>query len=494
MPLTLPFRVVFVVFAVAPSCCACLLALLKSVLRAECPVPGSSSHHPVVTVCVVAAALCLVASAAHLVNSRTWTQAAALCSKWQPVYFVIVSVQRLVLTAIVAYAVVTGSERAGSCSLESEYKNAVHAVSLMWSCAVLMAALSAMCGDREEQLPPALRRCAYGVLALVLLLDAIGSVVWGNPLAGDASFSVTQSFSILLDNQLTSSIASQVVLALHFFYVSCRSGRGRGWAYASLRFELDECGRSMLMSVMMAPRLTGSREESDSSASSDVHVLASDASAHAELQPAGAARWNALSRLRQRWLQFQQRQVSRCRVFVVPCVVMRGAGGGGEAMFGLERPAFDLRWLRPLQRLADAHPRLYTGFGFCFLGIPSIVFSIVFNSKSHARSSNVVLNVLMCIMAFGFMSGKRYGLDRVAIKHVALSFRFAIFVTLLATDVALSLRDANTVDNHPTVSVASAFVALFFCLCILLDCSPHLPPSVQIYISVNACNEYYVLN
>ena len=90
MPLTLPFRAVFAVFAAALSCCACLLALLKSVLRAECPAPGGSSHRPVVAVCVVAAALCLVASAAHLVKSRAWTQAAALCSKWQPVYFVIV--------------------------------------------------------------------------------------------------------------------------------------------------------------------------------------------------------------------------------------------------------------------------------------------------------------------------------------------------------------------------------------------------------------------
>ena len=489
MPLTLPFRAVFAVFAVALSCCACLLALLKSVLRAECPAPGGSSHRPVVTVCVVAAALCLVASAAHLVKSRAWTQAAALCSKWQPVYFVIVSVQRLVLTAIVAYAVVTGSGRAGSCSLESEYENAVHAVSLMWSCAVLMAALSAMCGDREAQLPPALRRCAYGVLALVLLLDAIGSVVWGNPLAGDASFSVTESFSILLDNQLTSSIASQVVLALHFLYVSCRSGRGRGWAYASLRFELDECGKSMLMSMPMVATMTGSGMESGAAASAATPMLASDASARAELQHAGAARWKALSRLRQRWLQFQQRQVSRCRVFVVPCVAMRGAGGGGEAVFGLGRPAFDMRLLGPLQRLADAHPRLYIGFMFFFLAVPSIVCVIVFSAQSQARGISIVIfNSMLCIMTLGFVSSKRYGLDRVAVKHVALSFRFAIFVTLLATDVALSSREVYTIDKHSLTVVGYALSSLLLCLCILLDCSPHLPPSVQIYISVNACN------
>jgi hypothetical protein len=489
MPLTLPFRAVFAASAVALSCsaCGCLLALLKSVLRAECPAPGGSSHRPVVTVCVVAAALCLVASAAHLVKSRAWTHAAALCSKWQPVYFVIVSVQRLVLTAIVAYAVVTGSGRAGSCSLESEYENAVHAVSLMWSCAVLMAALSAMCGDMEAQLPPALRRCAYGVLALVLLLDAVGSVVWGNPLAGDVSFSVTENVSVLLDNQLTSSIASQVVIALHFLYVSCRSGRGRGWAYASLRFDLDECGKLMQKSMPLVA-IAGSGMESGAA----TPMLASDASAHTELQHAGAARWKALSRLRQRWLQFQQRQVSRCRVFVVPCVAMRGTGGGGEAAFVLARPAFDLKWLRPLQRLADAHPRLYIGFGCCFLALPVIVLAVVFSAQSQVRGiSNLFLNCIMIMMMFGFLSSKRYGLDRVAVKNVALSFRFAIIVTLLATDVALSTREVYTVDTHPLLVVAVALSSLLFCLCILLDCSPHLPPSVQIYISVNACNMAY---
>jgi hypothetical protein len=498
MPITMPFRAVLAASAVALSCCACLLALLKSVLRAECPTPGGgSSHHPMVVACMAVAALSFLASAAYLVKSRAWSHAAALCSKWQPVYFLIVSVQRLVLTAIVAYAVVTGSGRAGSCSLDSEYENAVHAISLMWSCAVLMAALSAMCGDREAQLPPALRRGAYGFLALVLLLDAIGSVVWGNPLASDVSFSVTESFSVLLDNQLTSSIASQVVLALHFVYVSCRSGRGRGWAYASLRFELDECGRSTPMP--MAPNMTCACMESGATASAPMPMLASDASAPAELQLAGAARWNALSRLRLRWLQFQQRQVSRCRVFVVPCVAMPSAAGGCEAVFGLGRPAFDWRWLRPLQRLADAHPRSYFGFMFFFLAVPIIIFTVCpivlkdFSPVTPEASgiSQLVLSPFLCIMAFGFLSSKRCGLDRVAVKHVALSFRFAVFVALLATDVALTSRSIHTSNLHPTTAVAYLFLMLFFCLCILLDCSPHLPPAAQILISVSARSVAY---
>jgi hypothetical protein len=149
---------------------------------------------------------------------------------------------------------------------------------------------------------------------------------------------------------------------------------------------------------------------------------------------------------------------------------------------GLRFVQFDLRLLGPLQRLADAHPRLYIGFGFGCLAVPSIVCVIVFSVQSKARGISILcFNAMLCIMAFGFMSSKRYGLDRVAVKHVALSFLFAIFVTLLATDVDLKISRVYTIDEHPSSVVALAVTSLFFCLCILLDCSPHLPPWVQIY-------------
>ncbi len=119
------------------------------------------------------------------------------------------------------------------------------------------------------------------------------------------------------------------------------------------------------------------------------------------------------------------------------CCSLRRDARRGEAVFELGQPAFDLRLLGPLQRLADAHPRLYIVFMFFFLAVPAIVCTIVFSAQSQARGvSNVVLSFMLCIMSFGFLSSKRYGLDRVAVKHVALSFRFAIFVTLLATDAA----------------------------------------------------------
>jgi hypothetical protein len=484
MPVTLPFRAVFAAPAVTLACSA-LLTLFKSVLRSECPAPGGSKLRPVAIACMVAVVLCLVASAAYLVKSRVWTHAATICSKWQPVFFVIVSVQRLILTAIVTYTVSAGSGHIDSCS---EYESAVRAISLMWNCAVLMTALSTMCCDTAADLSPRLRRCAYGLLALVLFLDAIGSVVWGNPLASDASFSVTanselfEHFSIVLDNQLTSSVASQVVLTLHFVYVAWLSRRGRGWAYASLRFELDERGRST--SVSMVPTMTSSRMDSGLRFSAVTPMLALDASAPAELQHAGAARWNALSRLRLRWLQFRQRQVSRCRVFVVPCVAMLDAGGGGKAEFALARPAFDFRWLQPLQRLADVHPRFYVGFIVFFLAVPSFACSFTLGQEASGIS-NTFLNFCMCIMAFGGLSSKRIGLDRIAVKHVALSFRFSFLVTMLAAKIALFIRGAYQNGAHPATVVASALVVLLFCLCILLDCSPHLPPIVQIFVSVN---------
>ena len=194
----------------------------------------------------------------------------------------------------------------------------------------------------------------------------------------------------------------------------------------------------------------------------------------------------------------QQRQVSRCRVFVIPCVAVRDAGGGGGG-FANARPAFDVRWLRPLQRLADVYPRGYVGCSLLFLAVPGFVFYfIIFRDQAEARGITfLVLSFFICIVMLGFLSSKRYGLDRVAAKHVALSFRFAVIVALFATDVALVALGVYT-NGRPTETVALVFEGLFFCLCVLLDCSPQLPPSVQIFLSVNAhsdaCQRVRLLN
>lgn len=93
----------------------------------------------------------------------------------------------------------------------------------------------------------------------------------------------------------------------------------------------------------------------------------------------------------------------------------------------------------------------------------------------------------------GFMSSKRNGLDRLAVKHVLLSFRFAIIATLLVLDVALQARLVYTSNKHPSQVVGYAVTVLFFCLCILIDCSPHFPSTVQIFASVNTRNSLVML-
>jgi hypothetical protein len=486
MPVALPFRGVFAASAVSATCFVCLLTLLKSLLRWECRAPGGGSLRPVATACAVAAVLSVVASAAYFLKARawSWTFAAAISSKWQPVYFVFVTVERLILGAVVTHAVSAGGGLSGSCS---EHVDAVHAVSWMWTCATAMIALSAMGCDVNAEASPALRRCGYGLLALVLVVDGIGSVVWGNPFAGDVSISVA-NLKLFLNNQLTSCITSQVVIALHFLYVSCRSRDGRGWAYSSLRFELDERGRLASLDGRLTT-MTNRSMDSGAEACAASSGLESGSLAAAPLQRAGAARASALRRLRKRWREFQQRQVSRCRVFVIPCVCVGDGGEGWGGDVWLARPAFGLRWLAPLQRLADAHPRIYWGFVFVFLIIPSMACFIFLRGAAQARGiSTLFLNCFVCITALGFLSSKRYNLDKVALKHVLLSFRFAIMATLLVMEVTLNVRQIYTSDKHPAEVIAYAFALILFCLSIVMDCSPHLPSAVQIFISVSAHN------
>jgi hypothetical protein len=106
---------------------------------------------------------------------------------------------------------------------------------------------------------------------------------------------------------------------------------------------------------------------------------------------------------------------------------------------------------------------MYWGFVFLFLFAPNI--AIVFFSKGRFRdNSTLILNIITFVVALGFLSGKRYNLDRVAAKHVVLSFRFALISALLVMDVALNMRQVYASDTHPTQIAASVFALLFFCM------------------------------
>jgi hypothetical protein len=324
--------------------------------------------------------------------------------------------------------------------------------------------------------------------------------VWGNDVAGTVSVSVSR-FEFVLDSQMTSCVTSQAVLGVYIAYVGWWSRRGRGWYYAPLRFELDECGQASLSRRSVARDAPDVKESMVSSSSQPPALfehLALAATTEAAVgcdglqsEADGGLFSTAFVRARQWLLQFQIQQLSKCRVFVIPCVAV---SGGGVAVFALARPAFDLRLLRPLQRVADAHPKFYCSFMFFCLAVPSVIFSVVLKPQVRGIPC-FLLNSTIGLCILGFLSSRQYNVDRVAVKHVVLSFRFLTFVVLLSLWIALEARRASLVLSQGSASIyietpwdvaAMLMVALCFCLNLLFDCSPHLPAAIQTLMTVRA--------
>ena len=98
-------------------------------------------------------------------------------------------------------------------------------------------------------------------------------------------------------------------------------------------------------------------------------------------------------------------------------------------------------------------------------------------------------------MVLGLFSSKQYNLDKEAVKHVALSFRFAIIAALLVLSIALSFRRAYVVAaganvfGYKTFFWDSSALSVFVCIILfvmLFDCIPQLPALVQIVVTVRA--------
>jgi hypothetical protein len=493
--------------AIATACCACLLTLLKSVFRFGCTNGyGSSSGgplRPTTIALILAAALAFIANVAFLIqpfSKRGRTLMAAIFSKWQPLYFISTSVYKLILRVIVIfdYSVGSSNERVGHCRLSVDLENELHSATFMWDCTILLTAMTTLYCDLDANFTPKMRRCILCILAFCLSLDAIGSYIWGNEAAGEVAVSVFK-FHFLLDNQITSCITSQAVLAIHFLYVSCRSRHGRGWAYAPLRFELDKSGGASLFSVNL-PTIRQTTNEASTPASKTTLILETETAEAAgdDLQNKSAAssRFSAVTQAHRFLLQFHRRQVSKCRVFVVPCLLNAVDVIDSTSKFAIARPTFNLRWLRLLQFIADSHPKFYFSFLFGALAIPAVVCS----SSLPIDIRSIVMPILMSaifVVLMGFLSSKRYNLDRIAFVQVVSSFRFSIIAALLAQMVTFNARRAfiyttkgNTSDYRVTPYTAAAFAVSALCvlLCACLDCSPNLPRTIQIFVSVRVCN------
>jgi hypothetical protein len=323
-----------------------------------------------------------------------------------------------------------------------------------------------------------LRRCAYLLCSACLFIDALGSFLWGS-IGNLVSFRVGTA-SLVLGNLITSCVASQALMAFHFVFVSFRSRNGRAWAYASLKFQLDQHA-AMSLSEMSSPD-SGNRN-GRATHSTNVPTSRSESDPN-DLLDENSKKSSVCNRLRRRYRQLQKRHLSRCKVFVIPCAPRHDANGASRPGFEIARPLFNFRWLQPLHRLTEAYPKFYLGCIFAFVGVSSFVFSIVLSTPQERGIATLICNSATLTLFLGFCSSPSYNLDRVASKHVASSFRFVNCAVLLFVFMALEARKAYIGHASPWQTAAIAILCFIFCLCSLIDSSPHFPTVAQTMISV----------
>jgi hypothetical protein len=488
--------------------CVSLCALFHSMFRSECilgiiGVSGSLVRATVVLF-LAAAAVALLSNVAFLFRLRvvqTVTRTTAVSSqvlKWKPTWFTALSVQKLILRAFVISNTGTSNKRIDSCPLSDLYESQFHAATFIWDCTVLLTGAWVISCDLNANFTPILRRCAHSMFALCLVVDSISSYIWGNELAGQVSFSLG-ALEFVIDNQITSCITSQTIIALHFMISACRSREGRGWAFPALKFEFDECG-TMMLAKMASPQIQESLKDSTADGAvvqehqpdSEMTSISFDKKSNVVISAASGCGLYDL--LRQRCLMYLSQGLSGYKVFVIPCLANVDHRYGSA--FTLARPAFNSRCLRPLQRFADANPERYIRCCAWFLALPDVL-CIVFLSGDAKGISTLILNSALLIACLGFLSSRHHNLDRVAVKHVLKSFRFVICAVSIFVAFLVDLRRAYLTVNQDASSryqyqtspwaVAAVFVfILVFGLCLLLDCSPNFPAKSQFFISVSA--------
>jgi len=480
----MPFRrfwLAHVASAIITAGGVCIFAFLKIETHAACASNDSqqilsNNQSQAITASLVWAATAVVANAAILLFKSRAKQglalAAAICAKWQPAYFLLVSIARVVfLASIVARDV--KDESAGSCGFSLHQHGQILATELLMPISLLFFSLAAICCDHDLDFTPAIRRGAYCASTACFLLDMFCSFVWGFGTKTDQGSLYFGPFRFFLANQITSCVTSQVVVLLHLLYVSCRSPEGRGWAYASLRFELvKQHNMEMLLEPScspLAPQMSKFNGALEGVQGADVR-----AQVHS----------NVFSRLRHRLLRFRRQRLQACQVFAIPCVEGDSNLSTGLTASGLQlaRPLFRIKFPGIMIRFAELHGSLYCGV----LLIVGLV-SLACHQLEHSGTASLVFNIILVYGVLGFLSCKRLNIDLVAAKHVSTSFRFVCICFLLLFEVALDVHLLYIGQRSPPKVAALIIMFMTFILCLLVDCSPNLPTAVQTAISVRAC-------
>lgn len=473
------FHLALAACSITAACCLVAEVLLRSSFRSECfygnAAPSDRALSPTAVACLVCGALAFSAIFAFLLfksrSKRGFSLLRVLCSKWQPIFFMIVSTERTIFSALSIRDYVK-HDRLGTCILSFEVENEIFAAVFLWNIIIFLMGLLVICCDMDADFTPSLRRCSYFFFALCSILDAIASYIWGNALASEDRISVG-TFNFVLDTQITSCISSQVLISLQLLYVSCRSQNGLAWKYSPLRFQLDTIAAAEQMSYTRSTPLIPHKHNFASTAAAST----SD-SPPEDLRSAGL-----LLRLHKRWLNFQNQQLSRSGVFTIPCLKNHNLYAQEGIVLEVTRPLFRLNFLKPLHRLADAYPNMYT-LANALLMLGSFGLSFLSYYGQEVEISVAAMNFAVFIIAIGYFSSPNHNLDRVAAKHVVLSFRFAFCVVLSLVWLVLYFRFAYLGRLSFWMWAAILVIVQLLFLCLLIDCSPKVSVFVQICISV----------
>ena len=476
----------YVASAIITTGCVCIFAVFKSLIHAVCPTDASqqsfsSNQSQSITASLAWAAAAVVVNSAFLVVRSRDKQglglAAAICEKWQPAYFLIVSIEKIVFLAVGDAGNIT--DNSASCAFSLFQHDQILATELLMTAALLLFFLSSICCDYDPGFTPSMRRCSYFAAALCFVLDLMFSFVWGS--LGTASVQSHVSlgpFAVDISSQIASCIAAQAVILLHLLYVSWRSLEGRGWAYTSLRFELVK--KHSVAAPSNAPSCSPniSSVNSISSVKTSLETMqVQDSQDH--------ARSNAFSRLWHRLLQFRARRLLRSQVFAIPCAQVVETGlatalcASAPPGLELERPLFRIKFPKVIIRFAELHGSLYA----CVVASVGLA-SLICNQYESTHVAMLVLNILVLYGLLGFFSCRRHNIDSVAAKHVATSFRFVSLLVLLLFLFALEIRLSCINQQSPQAVAAYTIMMMMFILCLLVDCCPNFPPIVQTAISV----------
>jgi hypothetical protein len=486
-----------------------LVTVLKSAALSDCVgnqlalISGSSIARAATASLVFSAVTIALNAVLLLFKSRSksgWALAERFGHNWQAAYLIIVSLQKVTMAALVVEDIIRESDLA---CVPVSSRNQLLAASFLWNIATFWVGFIAMLCDFDSDFSPALRRSSYGLLTLCSTIDATGSIIWGNVLASGALIPIG-SYEFPLDRHITLTLTSQVGVSLYFLVTSLRSSSGRAWSYAPLRFELSA-------SVCLAAEVSLSQV---SKASNERPLATADhCAAHSALDcgdgnphndnisrtaqvPAAAltlvqdsdeeiitASFISLPRMRAMWRRFQNRQIARCRVFVVPCTIRDDGAAGPHQGLQLARPLLNLTFLRPLHRLADIHTNYYV-LSITLLGVCSFLCQTLLSDNDARGQASLCFNFAVFVLSMGFISSKRNNLDKVAAMHVISSFRFLLVSLFLLSMIALSSRTSFIGTTSPWQTLSAVVLSLIFLVCALLDCSPHLPPFSQTCISV----------